>query len=63
MGKFIQDREIERYDDGLNTTYFLHGPEPKPKVFIDDTTGIYYFRFAKNAQGEDMYFMRGLNDA
>ncbi len=56
MGHFVI-REIERYDDGLNVTYFISGPNP-PTVFIDDIEGCYYFAIGWNAYKERMYMKR-----
>lgn len=55
MGYFV-NRTIEEFDDGLNTTYFLHGDQPLPKFLFDDIEQCLYCRFGSNFLGEKMYF-------
>lgn len=55
MGKFVE-RMIEEYWDGLNTTYFLHGEEPLPRVLVDDISQCTLHKFGTNAMGEKMYY-------
>ena len=55
MGKFV-NRKIEEYWDGLNTTWFLHGDEPLPRVLVDDISQCTFKQFGENAYGQKMYY-------
>jgi len=55
MGRIV-DRLIEKYDDGLNVTYFLHGDNPKADILIDEIGGYIYKCFASNYDEEKMYY-------
>jgi hypothetical protein len=55
MGEFVK-REIERYEDSLNVTWFLHGSKPTPRLLVDDITQCKFERFGRNSFGQDMYF-------
>ena len=55
MGYFVK-RKIEEYKDNYNTTYFLQGDQPLPKVLIDDIDNVRYVQFAINPFGEKMYY-------
>jgi hypothetical protein len=68
MGRIV-DRLIEKYDDGLNVTYFFHGDNPKADILIDEIGGyIYkcfgyiYKRFASNSDEEKMYYRLDLDE-
>jgi hypothetical protein len=54
MGKIVK-RIIEKYNDGLNTTYFLHGDKPLPKMLIDEIENCIYITLGYNSFNERMY--------
>ena len=54
------NRTIEKYDDGLNVTYFLHGDQPAPIILIDDIEQVVYHSFGWNSYGERMYIQTSM---
>lgn len=55
------NRRIEKHEDSLNVTYFLHGDQPAPRILLDDIEQVVYSSFGWNQYEERMYFRIGMD--